>query len=204
MKGPLPRVHAITDERIARRADVATVAQQLAAGGGDGLALHARGHTLTGREHHHLALRLAAARPARLFVNDRLDVALAADACGVQLPLGGLAPGDARRLHPTWWIGQSVHDARAAAAACAAGADYLLVGAVYRTASHPDRRPLGVAALAEIAALGLPVIAIGGVTAERVAELKGAGVHGVAAMGALWDAPDPAAAARDMVQAWDT
>ncbi len=204
MRGPLPRVHAITDERIARRADVATLAEQLAVGAGDRLALHARGHTLTGREHHQLALRLAAARPARLFVNDRLDVALAAEAWGVQLPHGGLAPGDARRLDPTWWIGQSVHDARAAAAARAAGADYLLVGAVYRTASHPDRMPLGVAAFAEIAALGLPVIAIGGVTAQRVGELKAAGAHGVAALGALWDAPDPAAAARDMVQAWDT
>ena len=204
MRGPLPRVHAITDERIARRPDLATVAQLLAAGGGDRLALHARGHALSGLEHHRLALRLAAARPARLFVNDRLDVALAADAWGVQLPCGGLAPGDARRLHPTWWIGQSVHDARGAAAARTAGADYLLVGAVYRTASHPDRMPLGVAVLAEIAALGLPVIAIGGVTPERVAELKGAGAHGVAALGALWDGPDPAAAAADMVQAWDT
>ncbi|HYK81832.1 MAG TPA: thiamine phosphate synthase [Gemmatimonadales bacterium] len=200
MRPPLPRLHALTDERIARRADLTTVARALAAGGGAAVALHARGRTLTGLQQHRLALCFAACLPARLFVNDRLDVALAAGAWGVQLAEGSLAPGDARRLNPAWWIGQSVHDRGAAAAARTAGADYLVVGAVYRTATHPGRTPLGVAAVAEIAALGLPVIAVGGVTAERVGELRAAGVHGVAAIRAVWDADDPAAAARRIVE----
>src|SRR2546422_1745099 len=110
------------------------------------------------------AVRLPACPPARLSVNDRLDVALAAGAAGVQLGQGSLEPEDARRLNPAWWIGKSVHDLREAEAAHAGGADYLLVGPVFPTASHPDRAPLGLARLREIEGIGLSVIAIEDVT----------------------------------------
>ncbi|HEU5259879.1 MAG TPA: thiamine phosphate synthase [Gemmatimonadales bacterium] len=203
MKRPLPRLHAITDERIARRGDLAAVAAELALGGAANLAFHARGHGLSGLDHWELANRLSAYPPIQLFVNDRADVALAAGAEGVQLHSAGLAPGDVRRLNPHWWIGVSVHDLEQAQAAHAAGADYLLVGPVFATATHPDRAPLGVERLAEIAGLDLPVIAIGGVTRERIAELTAAGVYGVAAIRALWDAVDPAEAARRMRQELD-
>ena len=63
---------------------------------------------------------------------------------------------------------------------------------------------MGVAGLATIVALGLPVIAIGGVTPERVPELKAAGAYGVAAIRGLWDMADPAAAARRMAQELET
>lgn len=172
------------------------MARELAVGGGRQLAFHARGHGLSGLEHYELATRLSVYPSTPLFVNDRLDVALAAGAAGVQLRHGSLAPADARRLCPGWWIGVSVHDLGEAVAARAAGADYLLVGPVFRTATHPDRAPLGLARLREIVGLGLPVIAIGGVTAEVVRELRSAGVHGAAAIRALWDADDPADAAR--------
>lgn len=201
MRPPLPRLHAITDERVARRADLVDVAGELASGGGEQLAFHARGRDLSGREHYEVADRLAACPPARLFVNDRLDIALAVRATGVQLGRGSLAPGDARRLDPTWWIGVSVHDPDEARAAQTAGADYLVIGPVYATASHPEREPLGPDRFGALAALGLPAIAIGGVTADRVAELRAAGAYGVAAIRALWDAPDPAAAARVMLHA---
>jgi thiamine-phosphate diphosphorylase len=197
----LPRLHAITDERIARRPDLDTVVQQLAAGGREDLAFHARGRALSGLEHYDLAVRLAACPPVRLFVNDRLDVALAVGAAGVQLARGSLTPEDARRLNAGWWIGKSVHDLREAEAAHAGGADYLLVGPVFPTATHPDRAPLGFARLKEIVGVGLPVIAIGGVTPERIPELVAvAAVHGVAAIRALWHAADPADAARRMVE----
>jgi len=88
---PLPRLHAITDERIARRSDLDTVAAALASGGREQLAFHARGHTLTGLEHYDLATRLSVYPSTRLFVNDRLDVALAVAAAGVQLRTGGSA-----------------------------------------------------------------------------------------------------------------
>src|SRR5207247_11001638 len=114
---PLPRLHAITDERIARRADLDEIARQLAAGGGEQLAFHARGHALSGLEHYELAMRLSVYPSTRLFVNDRLAVALAAGAAGVQLAGGRLDPEPARRPHPKWWIGTSVHDLREAEAA---------------------------------------------------------------------------------------
>ncbi len=200
MRPPLPRLHAITDERIARRPDLDDVARDLGEAGGADLAFHARGRQLTGLEHFELAVRLSARPPVRTFVNDRLDIALAVGAVGVQLGHGSLPVGAARQLDPRWWIGKSIHDLAGAEAAKAEGADYLVVGPVYATATHPDRRPLGLGALRAIARLGLPVIAIGGLTVERVPEVKGAGAHGVAAIRALWDAAEPGAAARRMLE----
>jgi len=200
VRSPLPRLHAITDERIARRADLDDRAGELAKGGGSDLAFHARGRELTGREHYELAGRLAVRSPARLFVNDRLDVALAVPCAGVQLGRGSLPVETARALNPLWWIGQSVHDLAEAEAARLSGADYLVVGPVFETASHPGRPALGLGQLKKIvgSAGDLPVIAIGGITAERVQDVKSAGAYGVAAIRALWDDADPAAAARRM------
>lgn len=200
MRAPLPRLHAITDERIARRADVSDVARELAKGGGSELAFHARGRELTGLEHYELAGRLAVRPPGRLFVNDRLDVALAVPAAGVQLGHGSLPVSAARALNPLWWIGKSVHDLAEAEAARTEGADYLVVGPVFATASHPGRTPLGLQRLTAIAAAvdGLPVIAIGGITADRVREVRHSGAYGVAAIRALWDDVEPAEAARRM------
>ena len=198
MKRELPRLHAITDERIARRADLAEI---LAALTDIPLAAHARGRLLSGREHYELAVRLSARPPVRLFVNDRLDIALAAGAEGVQLSHAGLLPVDARRLVRDWWIGCSVHSRDEARTARDWGADYLLVGPVYHTTTHPTASPLGLEALGDIVQLGLPVIAIGGVTPERAHELAGAGAYGVAAIRAIWDAADPEAAARSLLEA---
>ncbi|HXG95693.1 MAG TPA: thiamine phosphate synthase [Gemmatimonadales bacterium] len=200
MRQPLPRLHAITDERIARRVDLDLIAAALAEGGGSDLAFHARGRGLTGLDHFELAGRLAVRPPGRLFVNDRLDVALSVPAAGVQLGHGSLPVSAARALNPLWWIGVSVHDLPEAEAARLSGADYLVVGPVFATASHPGRTPLGLATLQQIVAAAgdLPVIAIGGMTIDRVPEVRGAGAYGVAAIRALWDDAEPAAAARRM------
>ncbi len=200
MRPPLPRLHAITDERIARRVDLEDVARELAGGGGANLALHARGRALSGLEHYELANRLTVYPPTRLFVNDRLDIALAVDAVGVQLGTESLPVSAARRLDAAWWIGKSVHAFAEADAAKAEGADYLLVGPVYPTATHPDRPPLGLDTLAQIAKLGLPVIAIGGIGPGRAREVKAAGAYGAAAIRALWDAADAGDVARRMLE----
>lgn len=194
MRAPLPRLHAVTDERVARRRDLAALAEGLAAAAGPDLAFHARGHELSGLEHFELATRLSAFPPTRLFVNDRLDVALACGASGVQLGAASLDPEDARRLDRDWWIGKSVHTLAEAQAAQTAGADYLFAGPVFSTATHPARDPLEPATLSAIVALGLPVIAIGGVVPGRAAALKAEGVHGVAAIRAFWDGDGPDAA----------
>src|SRR5437016_172634 len=131
----------------------------------------------------------------------KAGMAAAVGAAGVQLGHGSLAPEDARRLNPAWWIGKSVHDLPEAEAAHAGGADYLLVGPVFPTATHADRAPLGSARLKQIVGVGLPVIAIGGVTPARIPELRAvAAIHGVAAIRALWDAADPADAARRLLE----
>ena len=199
MRQPLPRLHAITDARIARRPDLDVIAAALAKGGGSDLAFHARGRELTGLEHYSLSVQLSNL-PSFLFVNDRLDVALAVPTAGVQLGHGSLPVSAARALNPLWWIGKSVHDLAEAEAARTEGADYLVVGPVFATASHPGRSPLGLAKLQQIVAAAgdLPVIAIGGVTADRVREVRSSGAYGVAAIRALWDDVEPAEAARRM------
>src|SRR5437667_44615 len=112
------------------------------------------------------------------------------------------APAGHRR-DPGWWMGKSVHDLAEAAPARTEGADYLLVGPVFATPptpTHAVRPPLGAGALGAIARLGLPVVAIGGITPERVREVKAAGAYGVAAIRALWDAVEPAATAGRMIE----
>ncbi len=200
MRGALPRVHAVTDERVARRPGLDRIVTEFSRAG-PGIALHARGRSLSGLEHYRLAIRLSAYPPIRLFVNDRLDVALAAGATGVQLTGDSLPVDAARKLRPEWWIGRSVHSVAQARSAQAEGADYLLAGPVFETATHPGGTPLGVAGLREIVELGHPVIAIGGIDPARARDLARIGVYGVAAIRALWDSPEPSDAARAFLEA---
>jgi thiamine-phosphate diphosphorylase len=146
----------------------------------------------------------ALARPpeAALFVSGRPDIAAAVGAHGVQLSGSDLTPVDARRVMGGGWVGRSVHSSREADLARAEGADFLVVGNVFETDSHPGRPGGGLSLITETAALGLPVIAIGGITAERAWQARDAGAYGVAAIGALWHAPDPAAATLAMLRPW--
>jgi thiamine-phosphate diphosphorylase len=147
---------------------------------------------------------MALARPAEaaVFVNGRPDIAAALGAHGVQLGSGDLAPADARRLLPRGWIGRSVHTPEEAAMAVSEGADFLVVGNIYATLSHPGRPAAGLTLVTQAAGLGRPVIAIGGITPDRAAEVKAAGGYGVAAIRALWMAADPAAATLAMLLPW--
>ena len=201
---PLPRLHAVTDARVLALPDLGIRAAAIAAVG-PAVALHARDREAGGAALARAALRLQAlARPpeAALFVNARPDLAAAIGAHGVQLGAGDLAPGDARRVMRHGWIGRSVHDAGDAAAAVEEGADFLLVGTIYPSASHPGRPGAGVGLVRAAAALGRPVIAIGGIDPARAAEVRDAGGYGVAAIGALWDSADPAAAALALLAPW--
>ena len=200
---PLPRIHAITDAGVLARADLGIRAAALAAAG-PAIALHARNRAATTRHLAAVAARFVAlARPAEaaVLVSGWPDVAAAVGAQGVQLAATDLAPADARRVLPRGWIGCSVHSEPQAIAARDEGADFLLVGPIYPTPTHPDHPGAGAALVRACAALGLPVIAIGGVTAERVPELVAAGAYGVAAIRALWEAEDPARAAMEVMEA---
>jgi thiamine-phosphate pyrophosphorylase len=201
---PLPRLMAVTDDRIVGRGDIVERAAAMAEASGPALAVQLRARSLSGAALLALARRLGAALAPRgswLVVNDRADVARAAGARAVQLGRGSLAVRDARRVAPDLAAGRSVHGAAEIAAARAEGADFLVAGPVHATASHPGAPGAGAALLREAAATGLPVVAIGGLTPEGVEEAVAAGAWGVAAVRALWDAQDPGAAARAFVAA---
>ena len=136
---------------------------------------------------------------ALLIVNDRLDVALAGGADGVHLGQDDLPLRAARRCCPAGFvIGVSTHDEAQAAAAAADGADYIGFGPIFATASKRNPDPIvGVERLRAVcASVRVPVVAIGGVTLERVPELVAAGAHAVAIISAVNHAPDVCGAAR--------
>ena len=150
----------------------------------------------------HLQLRLPAAPTARLereaavlvgqagvplLISSRVDVALAIGAAGVNLPEADLPVVAARRLlGPAALIGRSAHSLEVASRAEAEGADFVVYGPVFETPSHPRRPPLGLRRLAQVtAALGIPVLAIGGVTAANVEQVRAAGAAGYAAISAF-------------------
>lgn len=140
-----------------------------------------------------------AARGALLFVNDRVDVAVAVRADGVQLGHGALTVADARRmLSPGTLVGVSIHAATEVAQA--GNADFLLFGAVYPT---PGKRTVGIVALRAVVAAAdpLPVLAIGGITTAEMPELRVAGTAGVAVIRAILGAADPGAATRALLGA---
>ena len=191
----LPRLHLVTDERVLRSSRFLETAERLLGRGGDRVALHLRGHELTGRELWELAAslaRLSRSSGAALIVNDRVDVAMGCDAEGVQLGRGSIPPAAARELLGAGrWIGASVHDAPEAAEAARQGADFLLAGTLYASPSHPGGAPSGIDWIRDIVALGLPVLGIGGIDAARLPEVLDAGAYGVAVISAVWSAPDP-------------
>ena len=132
---------------------------------------------------------------AALIVNDRMDVALAVGADGVQRTEHSLPVASLRALAaPPFLVGASVHAVAEAEGAEAAGADFIVFGPVYDTASK--RRygpPQGLEALRRVtASVRRPVIAVGGVTPARVRECLSAGAAGVAVIGAIMSADRPA------------
>lgn len=201
----LPKLHIVTDGAILRRADFLTVAVELLVTLQRHIALHLRGPGVAATELFHLANSLAAKSAyvgTRLLVNDRCDIALAFDDVGAHVGAAGLPLPEVRRLLPRpRLVGYSAHTAAEAAGAEAGGADFIFAGTIFETLSHPGRSPGGVALLSAITdACSVPVIAIGGVTAERVPEVLSTGAYGVAVIRAIWDARDPVHAAEQFAK----
>jgi thiamine-phosphate diphosphorylase len=210
----IPRLHVVTDDEILARPDFETRALEVcedlekreSAGGGvagGSLAFHIRGARTTGRRLTQLARTLcepAAASGVTLLVNDRLDIALAVGAAGVHLGTHSISASDARRLLGEGpLLGVSVHSASEALEAAESGADYLFVGALFETPSHPEAAPMGPQFMNSVASrVAVPLVGIGGVTPERAAEVLASGGYGVAAIRGIWDAPSPP----DAVQAY--
>ncbi|HEU4428452.1 MAG TPA: thiamine phosphate synthase [Myxococcota bacterium] len=142
---------------------------------------------------------------ARVIVNRRIDVALAADAEGAHLGFDALPLSEARELlGSAALIGVSTHAAAEVLAAAHAGASYAHLAPIFAPYSKAaSRAPLGLAALSEAARAGLPVIAQGGIDAQRAGACIRAGAAGVAVTGELCSAPDPERAARALRAALD-
>jgi thiamine-phosphate pyrophosphorylase len=132
--------------------------------------------------------------PGRIVVNDRVDVALAAEADGVHLKSDSIPTALVRRDVPAaFLVGRSVHTLDEARIAADEGADYLIFGTVFPSGSKPrGHQTAGLAALAAVAqAVQVPVLAIGGISLNTVAAAAEAGAAGVAAIGLFFDAAGP-------------
>lgn len=133
-----------------------------------------------------------------LIINDRLDIAMAVGAAGVHLGQDDLPCAAARKLlGEDYLIGVSAHNPAEAKAALQSGADYLGCGAVFGTATKADVKKLGTEGLAAICkAKGLPVVGIGGVTADNYREVRAAGADGAAIVSGILAQPDICATVR--------
>lgn len=142
---------------------------------------------------------------ASVLVNGDAAVAAAAGAAGVHLQAGADVGAARRALGPRALIGVSTHTPAEAEAAAQAGADYVTFSPVFATASKPGYGPTDESGLARLAAvaggLSLPVIALAGVTAANASACLAAGAAGIAVMGPVMGAADPAAVVRELIAA---
>jgi len=135
--------------------------------------------------------RLTRSYGALYFVDDRVDVALATDADGVQLGPEDMPVSVAREVAPNLLIGASVYSLEEALDAEAQGAHFLGAGSVYPSPTKPDARVIGLDGLRSIVrAVRIPVVAIGGITESNVLEVMETGVAGVAVISAVMGAPN--------------
>ncbi len=196
----------VTDRSLASDPDdlVRRIAAAIAGGVN---AVQVREKDLPDAELLDLTRRIVAVAAGRAFVsvNGRPNVALAAGADAVHagedaLPVRSLK----RALRGRLLVGRSVHDLAGAAAAASDGADYLVLGTIFPSRSHPDGETGGVERIRLVAAaVDLPVIAIGGISAANVDEVVHAGAAGVAVISAILGQPNPETAAMQLRQALD-
>ncbi len=202
MPPPSFDLYLITDRTLTEGRELCTVVEAALSGGVTAVQL--REKDLNGKELFELAGKLSAhcqAHKAQLFINDRIDVAMAVDAAGVQLGKTSLSIETARALLGTEkLIGYSAHSAEEAQAAEKKGADFVLFGPVFFTPSKVSfGAPQGVERLRHaITQTALPVYAIGGIKPDNLAEVMQTGCRGVALISAILSAPDPFNAARSI------
>lgn len=199
-----PSLYVIADRALGRDRPLEDIVAAAIRGGATMIQL--REKTLSVRGTVALARRLQEiTRPAGvpLIINDRADVALAIDADGVHVGQDDLPVADARRLlGPDRIVGVSAGTIAEAVAAEADGADYVGVGSIFPTGSKSDAgEAIGPEGLAQVrAAVHIPVVAIGGITAANAAEAIQAGAAGVAVISAVVGADDVREAARRLAE----
>ena len=205
------KLYLITDRRVVKSGDFISACEAaLSAAPPGAVALQLREKDLPARELYELALRLrdiCTRVGAPLIVNDRVDVAIAANADGVHLPFDSIGVSMARKLlGPDRLIGVSSHSPPDVAGAAREGADFAVFGPVFDPLSKPATGPTwGASGLKAACSAGaIPVFALGGITPERARELfASAGPAGVASIGAIFGADSPPAAIAAMLSAID-
>ena len=209
------KLYLITDRRVVKNGDLISASEESLAAARQisppgTVALQLREKDLPARELYDLALRLreiCSRHGALFFVNDRLDIAIAANADGIHLPFDSIGVSMARKLLPADRIvGVSTHSPPDLANAAGEGADFAVFGPVFDPISKPATHPAwGASGLAAACRAGgaLPVFALGGITPERIAELLAIpdSPAGVATIGAILAADSPAAAIASMLSA---
>lgn len=139
-------------------------------------------------------------------INDNVDIALQVDADGVHVGQSDMEAGDVRaKLGPGKIIGVSAQNVEQALLAQKRGADYLGVGAVFPTGTKKDATDVSIDTLKEICdAVAIPVVAIGGITKDRIKELKGSGIDGIAVVSAIFAAENIESAAKELREEVET
>ena len=187
-----PIVHAVTDSSVILQAGFLERARSVMQAVGPRGALHLRSSRASSRQFYDLAEKLAAMQEETgcwLIINDRVDIAAAVGAKGVQLASHSLTINEALAVSPLKPLGASIHSVSEAVTAQAHGASWCVAGTVFATPSHAGRPPARLKFIEEVAAaVTIPIIAIGGVTPNDVPALRKAGAHGIATIrGAAWD-----------------
>lgn len=199
------RVYVLTDRHLSRGRGEVDIVRSAIAGGATAIQLRWKDGPLheavrTGRD----LKALCAAAGVLLFVNDRVDLALVLEADGVHLGDQDLPVGEARQLvGDTMLIGYSPASLLEAVQAERLGADYLGVGPVYATSTKQDAGvPVGTKRIEEVArSVTIPIVGIGGISAENAGAVVRAGAAGVAVISAVVSAADPRAATRQLSSA---
>jgi len=201
----LPRLHVIATDAVARHAEFLDRCSEMQERCGSELAIHLRMRETPVRRVLELAAQIeegAVETGGWLVINGRVDVALVAGADAIQLGRDSIPIEAVRYLcGDSLTIGASVHDLPTADVRRLEGADFLVAGSVFETATHPGATPGGPALIKRIADTGLPIIAIGGLNLERLSAVRAAGAYGAAVIRAVWDEPDPALAAEALCAA---
>jgi thiamine-phosphate pyrophosphorylase len=193
------RLYVITGDH-GGEVETARIVESALQGGANVIQL--RKKTMPKGEQYAIALalrRLTRMHDALFIVNDHADLAIAADADGVHLGQDDLPPSVVRKL-PGFdgrLIGRSTHSLEQARAAMAEGADYIAVGPVFPTPTKAGRPAVGTGLVAEVAAIAdRPFVAVGGIDHDNAPAVVGAGARALAVVRAVYDAGDPAEAAR--------
>jgi thiazole tautomerase (transcriptional regulator TenI) len=205
LAGPLPVVHAVTDSRSVLQTGFVDRAARVMEALGKRGAVHLRCSRSSGRQFHDIAAELVGVQKRTgcwLIVNDRVDIAMAVGAKGVQLASHSLQVAEALIVAPDMLIGASVHSVDEAVEAEQAGASWCVAGTIFETPSHTGRPPARIEFVRMLAAaVTLPIIAIGGIKPENVADLIDAGAYGVATIrGAAWDGHENSSDQDDMTK----